>query len=82
MAEGKPAQADAFIFSTSNGGALRNWDRGTKRLIMVSALGAKDPKTGSIAMSDGASRWCQTALNIDPRSASKIDPSGVASLCR
>jgi len=25
---------------------------------------------------------CQTALNIDPRSASKIDPSGVASLCR
>jgi len=31
---------------------------------------------------DQLSEECQTALNIDPRSASKIDPSGVASLCR
>jgi integrase len=62
IADGKPAQADALIFSTFNGGALGNWDRETKRLIIVSGLGAKDPKTGLVTMDDGSSRWTRHDL--------------------
>jgi hypothetical protein len=36
----------------------------------------------TIWCADGRDGECQTAWNIDPGSASKIDPSGDASLCR
>jgi integrase len=43
---------DALIFATSTGGALPNWDREAKRLIVASGLAAENEKTGEVTMKD------------------------------
>ncbi len=53
----RPAKLDlnALVFRTRAGGPLGNWDRETKRLILASGLGRKEPKSGAVVMNDGSS---------------------------
>ena len=45
---------DTLIFATSTGGALPNWDREAKRLIVASGLATENEKTGEVTMKDGS----------------------------
>jgi integrase len=53
---------DAFIFATSGGSALANWDRETKRIIVAAHLRVIDDEAGALTMKDGSEPWTRHDL--------------------